>query len=351
MKILISDDSGGTAHFFIRLGMARALVASGHEVVLWDVRSKSAFDAFDEFKPDIFMGQTYNVDDGLVKVLTNRTIPFSLRGSDWGPLQQEIDLEKYPILVAKDKEIALCSKLLPLNPIIDCHYPEEYLDRTIGFWKNFGFKTISLLTAADIFDYTKGSRIPEFETDVCFIGGRWGYKSRTLDKYIVPLGRVNKRKNAPLNMKVFGNQPWNIPQYCGFLGDRFVKDALASATVCPNVHEPHSQDFGYDIVERVWKLGSNKCFCVSDSVEGLKKIFSNDEIVIAETPEEFRDAVIYYINNPEERLPYIDRYYNTIMNRHTYFHRASQWLAELGFLKEAEHVMFTYQNIKTQLGL
>ena len=83
----------------------------------------------------------------------------------------------------------------------------------------------------------------------------------------------------------------------------------------------------------------------------LKKIFSNNEIVIAETPEEFRDMILYYVNNPDERLPYIDRYYKTIIGRHTYFHRAAQWLTELNLLKEAEHVLHTYNNIKTQLGL
>ena len=71
MKILISSD-GPHAHYYIRLGWGRAFEASGHKVYIWDIASKPAFDAFDEFEPDLFMGQTYNLNDAVYKCIKNR---------------------------------------------------------------------------------------------------------------------------------------------------------------------------------------------------------------------------------------------------------------------------------------
>lgn len=57
----------------------------------------------------------------------------------------------------------------------------------------------------------------------------------------------------------------------GFADNTQVKDILASAKICPNLSEPHAQEFGFDVNERCFKLLSNKCFCISDNVASLKK--------------------------------------------------------------------------------
>ena len=65
MKILISSD-GPHAHYYIRMSWAKVFRAMGHDVVLWEKDHKPAFDAFDEFEPDLFMGQTYHINEALI---------------------------------------------------------------------------------------------------------------------------------------------------------------------------------------------------------------------------------------------------------------------------------------------
>ena len=83
MKVMISSD-GTHAHFFQRVAWKHAFNACGIEAELWDYKSVSAFDAFDMFEPDIFMGQSYNLDDATIKCIKERPhLKVGLRAGDW----------------------------------------------------------------------------------------------------------------------------------------------------------------------------------------------------------------------------------------------------------------------------
>ena len=87
MRVMISSD-GSTAHFFIRKGWARAFSYAGHETILWDIKTKNAFDAFDELEPDLFIGQTYNIDESLIKCISARPeMKVIMKAPDWGDIQ------------------------------------------------------------------------------------------------------------------------------------------------------------------------------------------------------------------------------------------------------------------------
>ena len=349
MKILISHDSS-PAHYFIRLGLSQAC---GHEVMMWNIQAKSVYDAFDEFKPDIFWGQTYNLSKQVIECITERPLlKVILRASDWGVMQNEMDLIKYPVLVSNDKERALVKELQDKTGkpnFIHCHYHPNRIHATHGYWlEKLGIKIVGLHSATDIFDYIGGQSLPEFKCDIAFVGGYWGYKGQTLSKYIMPLCQVGK----PYNIKIYGNQGWGCPQYCGVLPTEYVKHALASATICPNVSEPHSQKFGYDIVERPYKLLSNKCFCISDYVQSMDEdVFTNEEIVFANNPKDFQEKIDYYIRNPDERKPYIERGYNKVITSETYFHRIRKVFQELDLVQEARKVDIVYNDLKRTMRL
>lgn len=348
MKILITND-GPTANKFIRLGYARAFQAAGHNVYIHEIGSKPLFDIFDEFEPDLLMTQTYNITETMVKCIEERpAMKVIMKGSDWGSL--DIDLKEFPVLVANNKEIELISLLKSTTgkpDFIHGHYHPNRIQKTHGCWNQINdIPIVGLMSAADIFSFTNGEKREAFDSDICFVGGYWGYKARSLDKYIIPLCNPNK----PYRVKIFGNQPWGISQYCGFLKDELVKDALASATICPNISEPHSQVYGYDIVERPWKLLSNKCFCISDYVESMDKdVFTNDEIVFAKNPQEFEELIVHYLKYPDERLGYIERGYNTVMSNHTYFHRIISIFENLGLSWEANNILKVYEEIRSTL--
>lgn len=349
MKILISNDSP-TAHYYIRMGFARALAAAGHDVKLWDIDKKNTFDAFDEFNPDIFVSQSYNLNKDIIECLRRRPeCKITLKGGDWGYFYLTEENQKYPILFASDKEIRNVEELLKTNKVdfIDIHYHPRSVEQTHGLWKEkLGVKVVGLMSAADVFDYTGGQYNTDYKSDICFIGGRWGYKSTTLTPWLIKL----IEKYPQLNTKIFGNQSWGIPQYCGFLETEYVKHVLASATICPNISEPHSQAFGFDIIERPFKLLANKCFVISDYVEDLAYILS-EEIVYANSPDEFHELCLHYIKYPEERSVFIQKGYEKVINHHTYFNRAEQFFTELNMLDEAQKIKDVFIKVKEKLGL
>ena len=111
MKILISSD-GMHAHFYVRSGWAKAFSYSGHEVVLWDTKAQTAFDIFDEFEPDLFIGQTYNVTRSVFKCIAERpNLKVIMKAPDWGDIQKEIDPNRYNVLFVSEEEKRVIEKL------------------------------------------------------------------------------------------------------------------------------------------------------------------------------------------------------------------------------------------------
>lgn len=344
MKIMIANDTG-LAHYYIRMGLLKAFTAVGHDAVMWDINTKSTHDAFNEFEPDIFIGQTYNIDRALIKCLAARPhVKTIMKGSDWGVISDTIDRGKFPVLIANEEEIDNVKALREVGGLdyIYVHYLQRDVDKTHSHWMDI-VPAKSMLSAADVFEFTGGESKPEFECDLGFLGGRWGYKAQTLDKWLIPL------LGKDLNVKIFGNQPWGVPEYCGFLPNEVVRDFLASAKICPNISEPHSQEYGYDIVERPYKLAANKCFVISDLVVGLKEVYP--DMPMCSTPETFKDQIYYYLNNEEHRNHIVEQNYKTTIDNHTYFHRVAEIFRNLDMPYDETECMAMYEQIKGKLSL
>ena len=335
MKILISSD-GFHAHYHIRMAWAKVFQTLGLEVALWDIHTKPVFDAFDEFEPDIFIGQTYNITKPLVTCIKERPhLKVIMRASDWGDFQEKIDLKKYPILVATSKEKKLIEKLKEETgkpDFVHNHYTQEWINVTHNKWKEIGIKPVSLLHAADTFTLSKKAPIKDhFKCDVGFVGGYWEYKGRSLDKYLInmcyPVG--------DLSIKIFGSG-WPVVQCLGKLPDEELSSFFRSSLVCPNISEPHSQDFGYDIIERPFKILYSGGFCISDFVQSMSEVFDNGEIIFAKNPKEFRDLIYHYKENPKERKSHIKKGQKEVEKKHTYIDRVEQMFSLLNMEKEAE---------------
>ena len=346
MKILISTD-GPHAFHYIRLGLARAFSADGHEVIMWDINKKPVFDAFDEFEPDLFIGQTYNTNRQVVQAIKERPhMKVIMKAGDWGELGKNIGPE-YGVLKATDQEKRTILDLYEETAKPDylyIYYHPAFIKSTHGYWMEHGIPVLPNMLAADIFDYTDGKHLPEFDCDLCFIGGYWEYKAQNLDRYILKLC-----ENYKYRIKIFGNAHWPVAQYCGPISTNLVKHALASATICPQIHEPHSNVFGFDMSERTFKLLANKCFCISDYVAGLDMLFG-DDIVLVKTPEEFQERIDYFLEHPEDRQGYINRGYEKVMTEHTYFHRARDIFQNLRLSEHANNLIHTYYNLEQEIN-
>lgn len=326
MKIMISND-GPTAHYYIRKGWAQAFTYAGHDTVIWNINEKSAFEAFSEFEPDILITQTYNLNRAIIKNIESRPHMFVAMRTGENSEYSDIYKKIYPILNASEEEISLIRELRDScgrPDFLFSHYHQDEINITHSRWTDDNFKVVGLMNAANLFDYVKGQEQEKYKTDLCFVGGYWPYKAITLDKYILPLC------SGKYKIRIFGNQPWNTNKYYGFLPQTEERHVLKSAKICLNVHELHSQELGYDVIERPFKLISNKCFVVSDYVLRLHRIFP--EMPMAKTPEEFENLVDFWIKDEqqEEKRAIIDRQYKEVLDKHTYFDRCAQIFYSFG---------------------
>lgn len=293
----------------------------------------------------MFIGTTYGLERGLVKALLEHTnCKVVLTGSDWSKFSDEIDINKYPILRANPKEVKLVEQLKASGRIdlIICHYHNNRIGMTHEYWRDkLGIPVYGNPPAADLIDYTNGQYMEEFKSDIFFVGGKWNYKAKTIDPWFMPLCD----SELGLNVKIFGNKHWGCPQFCGALEQRWVKHAMASAKVCPNISELHAQSFGIELNERCFKLLSNKCPVVSDYTESLATdIYNNGEIEFAKTPKEFKEKILGVIDGSLT----IDREkgYSKTLRSETYFHRVASLFERLGLEKEKVNVLNRYSELR-----
>lgn len=351
MKILIANDCDA-APLYIRLGLGNALTACGHDVVVWDIRKKCAFDAFSEFEPDIFLGQTYNVNPAVSKCIKARPqMKVALFASAYGEIARTIDKKRFPIDVATDNELKILDDLYKTcqkPDLVHIHCPDRFVDLVLGDWrKNLGLHTIGLMNGADIFSYLGGKSKPEYYCDAAFVGGFWGYKGENIRRLLLPVCH-----DLNYQVKIFGNSHWGLANYLGPIVEEDVKDLFASATLCPNISEPHSIEYGYDIVERVFKVPLSG-FVVCDDVSGVTTdVFTNGECPIFKSAEELKELIECFRKQLSLMMPNMLqlKQKRTILAGHTYFHRAAKLMGELGLPEQEKAVLVSYKQIMDQIN-
>jgi len=112
-----------------------------------------------------------------------------------------------------------------------------------------------------------------------------------------------------------------------------VSDAYRSANVVANIHAIFQKGIsseylgaiGMGLNERVFQAIMSGGFVVNDNNPILRDFFSKEEVPMASTKEEFSNLVNYFNNNPNERLPYMQRAKERIANEHLYVHRIKQY--------------------------
>lgn len=337
MKVLISSD-GMHAHFYQRTAWANAFRSCGIETAVWDCKNVTAFDAFDSFEPDVFLGQSYNLKPDLLKCIYERPhLKIGLRSGDWGSYTYG---QEDNVLLSTQQEIDTLCKLKEETGqpnFVHIHYPPEAIKQTHSNFESAGIEAISLMMCADTFEYSNATPDDSLKCDIAFVGGFWPYKGQVLTPYLFPL----LEDMSKYKVKIFGNQPWKVNQFCGLIADNKVKDLFVSAKICPNLSEPHAQRHGFDVNERIFKILYAGGFCISDNVEGYK-IFE-DGIVIADSPKDFRDKIDFYLNNANKRKSIAAKGREIVKNNHTGFHRICQILSQLGYEDLSSQILDSYK--------
>ena len=340
MKVLISSD-GVHAHYFQRLAWMNAFKAVGFNAVMWDCNKVSAFDAFDSFEPDIFLGQSYNLNESLIKCIYERPhLKVALRAGDWGDQEAEVDKSQYNILYCSEREKKILQKIKEETGkpnFVHIHYNENAVLKTHNKFNDIGIKPESIMMCADTVVYGGARHDKNLECDIGFVGGYWPHKGIVINNYLFPLlNEMGKYK-----VKIFGNQPWPVNQYCGLIDDEDVKNLFVSAKICPNLSEPHAQKFGIDVNERIFKILYSGGFCISDNVESYKMF--GDGIVIANDPEDFRKKIDYYLENPNDLEQIRTKGHIIVKENHTGFHRIAKMMSAFGYDDLSNNILKAYK--------
>jgi len=313
--------------------------ALGHDFLFWNPETKSAFDVFSEYEPDLYLGTTYETDRAVYKNIVKRPhMKVALYASAWGPYLNDVDLSAYPLVVASEQEKRTIGRLKAETgkpDFVFIHAHDRWLEGTMSGWASIGVKYLGVLNAADTFVYLNATLKPELACDIGFVGGYWGYKARNIDRFLLPL----LHPSSGLKAKVFGNQPWPVHQYMGGIDDADAASLFASAAVCPNVSEPHSTNLGWDVIERPFKVLSAGGFCVSDFVDEGRALFTADELPMARTPAEFEELIRFYLKHPDKREQVRAAGRAKVLEHHTYHHRVAAMLTALGMSDEARRCL------------
>lgn len=325
MKFLCRHEQ--LASHFIYAGLGKALTELKHTFGFWHTDRNSAFDIFNTYQPDVFIGQGYNLDRATIKCINQRpNMQVILKvGAGSKEFRAEYDYDNYMVLMASDKEKELVAQIENKDRLLLFNYCHNTrANYVIGEWADLGYKIWGFLPASDTSTYHGTCiRPPELKSDFMFVGGYWPYKAINFDKYIIPLCYpVGK-----YNIKIFGNQHWPVPQFLGMLPDHLLTPAIQSATICPNLHEPHSNRYGFDIVPRIFNIIAAGGFCISDYVEDIEtKVFTNGELPMFKDQDEFMAIIERFLKNPDERIPYMEKAREVVMRDHTYNNRAKELL-------------------------
>lgn len=330
MNVLITNSKSG-AFFEIANGWRNALISSGHKVELWDNDDR----VWDVMKPDLFIGCSgwkKNFQHLIKKYNTKLAIhvnPFTngqIRAQD-GPTINETSLNI--AWVVSNRPDAVFGYAL-----------QDDMDKYWYLWKDkYGFKLIGMANAADVVRYKPIQPSPEFECDVGWVGGYWPYKSKNIDKYLIPV--IRKFKSM-----WYG---WSGPPglYKGKINGEGVLKIFNSAKICPTVVEPHTTQYGIDVPERIFKVSACGAMVISDPFYGSDKYYSN--AIIAKDPQDYFELCRKYIEASwAERRERARRMMEETLDRHTYYHRLSNLLSVFGFIKESEGLINVAKQIKIQ---
>ena len=338
MKALFFPGEG--AMQYQRLAYAKALSAIGVQCSIWNPKSgKAAFDIFEEVEPDLLFCGSWEIDRAIAKNLMVRPhIKVFLVGGNWGDFDKEIDIKVDPILMVSEAEKNYLPAIIKNNNIthILSHYPQRWTNVTHNKWKELGLEPLGLPLAADLLTYQPAPPLPSLQCDLSFVGGYWAYKATNLNKYLVPLCH----KDAGIKVKLFGWGNWPVAQHLGALDDAYIPTLFASSTINANIFEPQTGKYGFDGNERGYKIMACGGFCLSEYIESAAvDLFTDNEMVFAKTPEEFKEKALYYIKNPNERIPFIKRGFVSVRRKHNYFLRLRELLTKTQYIPESEQLL------------
>ena len=300
MKILIGQRVGG-AFGYITDGWLNAARDQGHSIERWNGERKDWL----SFNPDIYLGcsghkQKIPQDRSNCKVAihVNPLGPVLIDGISESRANIEWVIKQKPDLV------------FGYGTIKDKIYWE-------GWTKSYGINWCPMPCAGDKIIFRQITDLSDRKYDMVYLGGRWPYKARTIDSYL--LKTVEYLKEHSKTYKVHGWGDWPKDTCSGALSEDKACEFLNSGKIAPCIAELHTHQYGIDIPERAFKAALCGCLVIHDAVPFIREMIPS--AVVAQNPDNFKELCLHYINNVEERETLIKKQQEEVLNNQTYHNR------------------------------
>jgi hypothetical protein len=168
-----------------------------------------------------------------------------------------------------------------------------------------------------------------------YLGGRWAYKARTIDAYLLPVLKEMRVKNQSFSVRGWGEWPDNLCD--GILAGDNANAFLNSGKIGPCISEIHTHKYGIDIPERAFKVALCGTLVIHDAVMHVKEMIPS--AVVAASPDHFKDMCMHYLTNDQERIELIQKQQSEVLNNHTYHHRTALLLRSVGYDDQSDHML------------
>jgi len=314
MKRIMLVHRPGGAFGYITDSWANTLRSAGHKVQRWD----GLIESWKVFSPDLYIGSSGHRQP----VPKDPSCKFAMHVNPYGPMD----------CGAINESADSIQYIRDMNPSLVFGYGFEE-DRVYWqYWKEkLGIPWCPMPTGADATIFKRTAPPEHRALAAAYIGGRWAYKAKSIDAYLIPM----IRHVAPYNYKVeiHGWGEWQDGLSHGILPEDKVIPTFNRAQIGPCISEPHTQKWGFDLPERVWKVAACGCLPIHDPVPTLHQLLP--DLPMARNPEEYAGIHLHYMVKTDERIELADRIHKQVMNNHTYHHRLATLFNALGWHKEA----------------
>lgn len=207
--------------------------------------------------------------------------------------------------------------------VVFAQYGEKWRVPLLKNWAKEGYKLSSMMMAVDSTVYKVNDTDTSMISTIVYCGGYWSYKAQNIDKYLLPLFRKYRDQ-----LYLIG-KGWPMMTNSD-ISEQAIANLYRNSIICPNVHEPHS-NFGYDIVERCFKVPYCGGLLISDYVEEMIDVGFKDGIncFICKDPKEYTERFEEILQNPTKYDDVRKTGQVFISSQHTYVDRAKALLRDI----------------------
>ena len=146
-----------------------------------------------------------------------------------------------------------------------------------------------------------------------FCGTNSGAKTEETRNYLHPI------KHGYPNDGILAGIGWNKPHY-GELGIYALPKFYSACRINLNYHRTFQLNKFNEVNERTYIIPACGGFQLTDNPKAMQYLFNEDEMVVADSPKDYKEKFEYYFHNPSKRYVYIEYGMKKVMQEYTYFH-------------------------------